>query len=87
MNIGYEPIAGLPPDDRAIHTDRAGNTFALVQSSRQVVESPDAASAALVASPIDGLPSAGQKLCDDIPVIVTFPGPGETTRGSITSRI
>ncbi|HEY6801851.1 MAG TPA: solute carrier family 23 protein, partial [Agromyces sp.] len=59
LNIGYAQIAGLPPTAGLYALIVPTVIYALVVSSRQVVASPDAAAAALVASSIGGLAAAG----------------------------
>ncbi len=59
LNIGYAQIAGLPPTAGLYALILPTVVYALVVSSRQVVASPDAAAAALVASSIGGLAAAG----------------------------
>ncbi len=59
LNIGYAQIAGLPPAAGLYALIVPTVVYALVVSSRQVVASPDAAAAALVASSIGGLAAAG----------------------------
>lgn len=59
LNIGYAQIAGLPPTAGLYALIVPTIVYALVVSSRQVVASPDAAAAALVASSIGGLAAAG----------------------------
>lgn len=59
LNIGYAQIAGLPPTAGLYALIVPGVLYALVVSSRQVVASPDAAAAALVASSIGGMAAAG----------------------------
>jgi high affinity sulfate transporter 1 len=59
LNIGYAQIAGLPPTAGLYALVLPAIAYALVVSSRQVVASPDAAAAALVASSIGGLAVAG----------------------------
>ncbi|WP_291038897.1 solute carrier family 23 protein [Herbiconiux sp.] len=59
LNIGYAQIAGLPPTAGLYALVLPAIVYALVVSSRQVVASPDAAAAALVASSIGGLAVAG----------------------------
>lgn len=59
LNIGYAQIAGLPPTAGLYALVVPTIVYALVVSSRQVVASPDAAAAALVASSIGGLAAAG----------------------------
>ncbi|WP_313815474.1 SulP family inorganic anion transporter [Citricoccus sp.] len=55
LNIGYAQIAGLPPTAGLYALVLPSIVYALVVSSRQLVASPDAAAAALVASSIGGL--------------------------------
>lgn len=59
LNIGYAQIAGLPPTAGLYALVVPAVVYALTVSSRQVVASPDAAAAALVASSIGGLAVAG----------------------------
>ncbi|TCC60292.1 SulP family inorganic anion transporter [Kribbella pittospori] len=59
LNIGYAQIAGLPATAGLYALVVPTIVYALVVSSRQVVASPDAAAAALVASSIGGLATAG----------------------------
>lgn len=59
LNIGYAQIAGLPPTAGLYALVVPTILYALVVSSRQLVASPDAAAAALVASSIGGLAVAG----------------------------
>lgn len=59
LNIGYAQIAGLPPTAGLYALIVPTIVYALVVSSRQLVASPDAAAAALVASSIGGLATAG----------------------------
>ncbi len=59
LNIGYAQIAGLPATAGLYALVVPTIVYALVVSSRQVVASPDAAAAALVASSIGGLAAAG----------------------------
>jgi sulfate permease, SulP family len=59
LNIGYAQIAGLPPTAGLYALVVPTIVYALVVSSRQLVASPDAAAAALVASSIGGLATAG----------------------------
>lgn len=59
LNIGYAQIAGLPPTAGLYALVLPTVVYALVVSSRQVVASPDAAVAALVASSVGGLAAAG----------------------------
>lgn len=55
LNIGYAQIAGLPPTAGLYALVLPAILYALTVSSRQVVASPDAAAAALVASSVGGL--------------------------------
>lgn len=59
LNIGYAQIAGLPPTAGLYALVVPAIIYTLVVSSRQLVASPDAAAAALVASSIGGLAVAG----------------------------
>ncbi|WP_460797919.1 SulP family inorganic anion transporter [Microbacterium sp. GXF0217] len=59
LNIGYAQIAGLPPTAGLYALIVPTVIYALVVSSRQLVASPDAAAAALVASSVGGLATAG----------------------------
>lgn len=59
LNIGYAQIAGLPPTAGLYALILPSVVFALIATTRQVVASPDAAAAALVASSIGGLAIAG----------------------------
>ncbi|MET4582539.1 SulP family sulfate permease [Conyzicola nivalis] len=59
LNIGYAQIAGLPPTAGLYALVVPSIVYALIVSSRQLVASPDAAAAALVASSIGGLAVAG----------------------------
>lgn len=59
LNIGYAQIAGLPATAGLYALVLPTIVYALLVSSRQVVASPDAATAALVASSIGGLAIAG----------------------------
>lgn len=59
LNIGYAQIAGLPPTAGLYALVVPAIIYALIVSSRQLVASPDAAAAALVASSIGGLAVAG----------------------------
>ncbi|MGH3706211.1 MAG: SulP family inorganic anion transporter, partial [Agromyces sp.] len=59
LNIGYAQIAGLPPTAGLYALIVPTVVYALVVSSRQLIVSPDAAAAALVASSIGGLATAG----------------------------
>jgi SulP family sulfate permease len=59
LNIGYAQIAGLPATAGLYALIVPTIVYALTVSSRQLVASPDAAAAALVASSIGGLAAAG----------------------------
>jgi SulP family sulfate permease len=59
LNIGYAQIAGLPPTAGLYALIVPAIVFALIASTRQLVVSPDAAAAALVASSLGGLAVAG----------------------------
>jgi high affinity sulfate transporter 1 len=59
LNIGYAQIAGLPPTAGLYALVLPAVLYVVVVSSRQLVASPDAAAAALVASSIGGLAVAG----------------------------
>ncbi|WP_061963330.1 SulP family inorganic anion transporter [Demequina aurantiaca] len=59
LNIGYAQIAGLPPTAGLYALVLPSIIYVFTVSSRQVVASPDAAAAALVASSIGGLAVAG----------------------------
>ena len=59
LNIGYAQIAGLPPTAGLYALVLPAIVYAILVSSRQLVASPDAAAAALVASSIGGLAVAG----------------------------
>lgn len=59
LNIGYAQIAGLPATAGLYALIVPSILYALTVSSRQVVASPDAAAAALVASSVGGLAVAG----------------------------
>ncbi len=59
LNIGYAQIAGLSPTAGLYALIVPTIIYAIVVSSRQLVASPDAAAAALVASSIGGLAAAG----------------------------
>ncbi|HEV7811643.1 MAG TPA: SulP family inorganic anion transporter [Leifsonia sp.] len=61
LNIGYAQIAGLPPTAGLYALVVPSILYALTVSSRQLVASPDAAAAALVASSIGGLAVAGSQ--------------------------
>jgi SulP family sulfate permease len=59
LNIGYAQIAGLPATAGLYALVVPTLVYALTVSSRQLVASPDAAAAALVASSVGGLAAAG----------------------------
>ncbi len=59
LNIGYAQIAGLPATAGLFALILPAVVYAILVSSRQLVASPDAAAAALVASSIGGLAVAG----------------------------
>ncbi|GAB08643.1 sulfate transporter [Gordonia araii NBRC 100433] len=59
LNIGYATIAGVNPVNGLYALILPCIVYALIVSSRQVVVSPDAAAAALVASSVGGLVAAG----------------------------
>ncbi|MBW8872822.1 MAG: sodium-independent anion transporter, partial [Leifsonia sp.] len=59
LNIGYAQIAGLPATAGLYALILPAVLYALTVSSRQVVASPDAAAAALVAASLGGLAVAG----------------------------
>ncbi|HLS46690.1 MAG TPA: SulP family inorganic anion transporter [Ornithinicoccus sp.] len=61
LNIGYAQIAGLPPTAGLYALVVPSVVFALMTTSRQVVASPDAATAALVASSLLGVTAAGSE--------------------------
>ena len=61
LNIGYAQIAGLPAAAGLAALVVPTLVWALATSSRQLVASPDAAAAALVASSIGGLAVAGSE--------------------------
>ncbi|MEF2978818.1 SulP family inorganic anion transporter [Subtercola sp. YIM 133946] len=61
LNIGYAQIAGLPPTAGLYALIVPAVVYALMVSSRQLVASPDAAAAALVASSLGGLAVAGSQ--------------------------
>lgn len=61
LNIGYAQIAGLPPTAGLYALIVPSALFALLASTRQLVASPDAAAAALVASSLAGLTAVGGK--------------------------
>ncbi|MFB6611060.1 SulP family inorganic anion transporter [Agromyces sp. NPDC056379] len=59
LNIGYAQIAGLPATAGLYALIVPTIVYALLVSSRQLIVSPDAAAAALVASSLGGLATAG----------------------------
>ena len=61
LNIGYAQIAGLPATAGLYSLIVPAVFYALTVSSRQLVASPDAAAAALVASSLGGLAVAGHQ--------------------------
>ncbi|HEY2642114.1 MAG TPA: SulP family inorganic anion transporter [Galbitalea sp.] len=61
LNIGYAQIAGLPATAGLYSLIVPSILFAIFASTRQLVASPDAAAAALVASSLTGLAAAGSK--------------------------
>ncbi len=61
LNIGYAQIAGLPATAGLYALVIPAVVYALTVSSRQLVASPDAAAAALVASSLGGLAVAGHQ--------------------------
>ena len=61
LNIGYAQIAGLPATAGLYALVVPAVLYALTVSSRQLVASPDAAAAALVASSLGGLAVAGHQ--------------------------
>lgn len=61
LNIGYAQIAGLPPTAGLYALIVPTIVYAVLVSSRQLVASPDAAAAALVASSVGGLAAAGSQ--------------------------
>lgn len=61
LNIGYAQIAGLPATAGLYSLILPCITFALIASTRQLIVSPDAAAAALVAASLGGLATAGHK--------------------------
>lgn len=61
LNIGYAQIAGLPATAGLYALILPTLIWAFVTSSRQLVVSPDAAAAALVASSLGGLAAAGSE--------------------------
>ncbi|MGO2141725.1 MAG: SulP family inorganic anion transporter [Leucobacter sp.] len=61
LNIGYAQIAGLPPTAGLYALVVPTIVWAILTSSRQLVASPDASAAALVAASIGGLAAAGSE--------------------------
>jgi len=61
ITIGYAQIAGLPPTAGLYALVLPTIVWVLLTSSRQLVASPDASSAALVASSVGGLAAAGSQ--------------------------
>ncbi|QIK62049.1 SulP family inorganic anion transporter [Leucobacter viscericola] len=61
LNIGYAQIAGLPATAGLYSLILPCIVFALIASTRQLIVSPDAAAAALVAASLGGLATAGDK--------------------------
>ncbi|QYM76845.1 SulP family inorganic anion transporter [Leucobacter luti] len=61
LNIGYAQIAGLPATAGLYALVVPTLVWAIASSSRQLVVSPDAAAASLVASSIGGLAAAGSQ--------------------------
>lgn len=61
LNIGYAQIAGLPATAGLYSLILPCIAFALIASTRQLIVSPDAAAAALVAASLGGLATAGGK--------------------------
>jgi SulP family sulfate permease len=61
LNIGYAQIAGLPASAGLYALILPSIVYAITVTSRQLVASPDAAAAALVASSVGGLAAAGSK--------------------------
>ncbi|WP_285113676.1 SulP family inorganic anion transporter [Leifsonia sp. fls2-241-R2A-40a] len=61
LNIGYAQIAGLPATAGLYALVLPAVLYALTVSSRQLVASPDAAAAALVAASLGGLAVAGHR--------------------------
>ncbi|MCU1476695.1 MAG: sodium-independent anion transporter [Subtercola sp.] len=61
LNIGYAQIAGLPATAGLYALIVPAVVYAILVSSRQLVASPDAAAAALVASSLGGLAVAGSQ--------------------------
>lgn len=61
LNIGYAQIAGLPPTAGLYALVLPTIVWVLLTSSRQLVASPDASAAALVAASVGGLAAAGSQ--------------------------
>lgn len=61
INIGYAQIAGLPPTAGLYALVLPTIVWAVLTSSRQLVASPDASAAALVAASVGGLAAAGSQ--------------------------
>ncbi len=61
INIGYAQIAGLPPTAGLYALVLPTIVWVLLTSSRQVIASPDASAAALVAASVGGLAAAGSQ--------------------------
>jgi high affinity sulfate transporter 1 len=61
LNIGYAQIAGLPPTAGLYALVLPTIVWVLLTSSRQLVASPDASAAALVAGSVGGLAAAGSQ--------------------------
>lgn len=61
INIGYAQIAGLPPTAGLYALVLPTIVWVVLTSSRQLVASPDASAAALVAASIGGLAAAGSE--------------------------
>lgn len=61
LNIGYSQIAGLPATAGLYALILPAIVYVVLASSRQLVVSPDAAAAALVASSVGGLAIAGSE--------------------------
>lgn len=66
LNIGYSQIAGLPASAGLYALVLPTIVYALTVGSRQLVASPDAAAAALVASSLGGLAVAGSGTFADL---------------------
>lgn len=61
LNIGYAQIAGLPPTAGLYALVLPTIVWVVLTSSRQLVASPDASAAALVAGSVGGLAAAGSQ--------------------------